>query len=69
MSDRLTPAIREAHRAAIRHLNRPNKGDAKDHLSDCKICRHGIFKGRHRYSWHTGNPIGLCHNDCIEGAQ
>lgn len=48
---------------ALHNLNRQRAGHTSQHLSDCKICREGIYRGQ-AHRWHR-SPIGLCHDDCI----
>lgn len=32
------------------------------HLTDCKICRAGVYQGQ-KWRW-SRNPIGIIHEDC-----
>lgn len=41
---------------------RSRRSATRDWLTDCTICRRGIFRGQ-PYVW-LRMPTGLCHEDC-----
>lgn len=55
------PKIRPS--VALARVNPHNT--ANTWLSDCKICRRGIYQGQEHRWFNT--PLGLSHDDCARG--
>lgn len=48
----------------LTNLGRQKGATANLHITDCKVCRHGIYKGQ-AYAWFR-RPLGYSHTACMD---